>query len=153
MIDVAVLSSPRSLFPVDLYRKFSFNPPVGVFFDLSGGYVVENALGDSAFRAYRGHFENLDPPAGQIVWYNGHPDLKDEEVLATWDEEPPKEDSDRSLEDKITFRACLMKAKLRAMLWGISYQRNTFEMPKMPDITELVRNLEEAFPKVAKGHQ
>jgi hypothetical protein len=54
----------------------------------------------------------------------------------------PKEDSKRSMEDRITLRACLMKAKMRAMLWGVSYQRSTM---MIPDITELRRSLEEAF--------
>jgi hypothetical protein len=67
---------------------------------------VKKALGDSAFREYRGKLENLDPLAGQIAGYNQYADLKAGEVLATWEEEPPKEHSDRSLEDNRF--ACLL---------------------------------------------
>jgi hypothetical protein len=143
MVDVAVLSSPLALFPVDLYRKFGFHPPVGVFLDLSSGFAVEKALGEAAFQAYRGHFQTLDPPASQMDWYNDLPDLKNQDLLATWQEEVPGDKPDHSLEEKIVLRACLLKAKMRAMLWGVSYQRNAIQMP---DITELIRNIKEALP-------
>ena len=136
MVDIAVLSSPLALFPVNLYRKFGFNPPLGVFLDLSGGYAVEKALGEQAFRAYREHFENLDPPAGQMAWYNGFPDLNDEEVLATWKEEVPHERTDYGVENKITARARTMKAKMRAFLWGVSY---TIELPDPAELAHSVK--------------
>ncbi len=56
-----------------------------------------------------------------MAWYNGFPDLNDEEVLATWKEEVPHERPDYGVENKITARARTMKAKMRAFLWGVSY--------------------------------
>ena len=138
MLDVAVLSSPNSVFPVDLYRKFGFNPPVGLFFDLSSGYVLKKALGAERFDAYRRHFERLDPPADLIAWYNEHSDLSDEEILATWKEESPSNDKDRSSEERVVVRSCQMKAKMRAMLWATSYSDVPIEMP------DVIRKVKEA---------
>jgi hypothetical protein len=131
MIDVAVLTSPNALFPVDVYRKFGFNFPFGVFMDLSGGYVVEKALGQS-FPAYRAHFERLDPPATQMAWFSGLPDLTDEQILATWTDEAPADKPNYSLEDKIAVRACMLKAKMRAMLWSFAYYKiDPADMPEL----------------------
>jgi hypothetical protein len=129
MVDVAVLSSPLALFPVDLYRRFGFKGPVGVFLDLYSGYALEKALGKTALLAYQKHFENLDPPSGYIAWYNGLPQLKDEELLATWNEEAPQERPEYTVEDRIAVRACQIKAKMRAMLWAFSYYEMSWTYP------------------------
>ena len=71
-----------------------------------------------------------------MAWYNGFPDLNDEEVLATWKEEVPHERPDYGVENKITARARTMKAKMRAFLWGVSY---TIELP---DPAELAHSVE-----------
>jgi hypothetical protein len=147
MLDIAILSNPHALFPVDIYRKFGFNPPLGVFLDQFSGYYVGKALGESAQSAYREHFKNIDPPSTQMAWYEEFPDLTDEEVLATWHEEAPNEPSNSSFEDKLLRRAASMKAKVRAMLWSFSYMQDT---PEMPDIRELVRILGETLSKDAE---
>ena len=147
MLDIAVLSSPHAVFPVDIYRKFGFNPPLGVFLDQFSGYFVEKALGESAhraYRAYREHFKNTDPPSSQMAWYGEFPDLTDEEVLATWHEEVSDEPSNSNFEDKLVRRAAQRKAKVRALLWSFSYMRETAEMP---DIRELMRIFEKALSK------
>lgn len=146
MLDIAVLSTPQAVFPVALYRKFGFNPPVGIFFDHWSGYAVEKALGDATYSAYRKHFRNLDPPRIQLEWYESHPDLTDEEVLATWQEETPDDDK-TDFEERLLRRAAVMKAKMRALLWGFSYQRDTIEIS---DITAFVRKLEEEFARETK---
>jgi hypothetical protein len=147
MVDVAVLSTPLALFPVDLYRKFGFKVPLGVFLDLYSGHAVEQALGHTAFAAYQKHFENLDPPSGYVAWYNGLPDLSDEELLATWDEEAPNDRPEYSAKDKIALRVCQMKAKMRAMLWSFSY----YDIMNLPDESELKRKLEQMSSQTAKG--
>ena len=144
MLDIATLSNPHALFPLDIYRKFGFNPPLGVFLDQFSGYYVGKALGESARSAYREHFKKIDPPSSQMAWFEEFPDLTDEEVLATWHEEVPNEPSNSSFEDKFVRRAALMKAKVRAMLWSFSYMQDT---PEMPDIRELVHILGETLSK------
>jgi hypothetical protein len=131
MVDVAVLTSPSALFPVDLYHKFGFNPPFGVFLDSSGGHAIEKALGQS-FSTYRAHFEKLDPPATQMAWYKGLPDLTDEQVLATSDEEVTTDNLNYTMENRIAARACTLKAKMRAMLWSFAYY--TIDPADMPEL-------------------
>jgi hypothetical protein len=147
MLDIAVLSSPHAVFPVDIYRKFGFNPPLGVFLDQFSGYFVGKALGESTHNAYREHFKNIEPPSCQMAWYEEFPDLTNEEVLATWHEEVPDEPSNSNFEEKLVRRAALMKAKVRALLWSFSYMRET---PEMPDIRELMRIFKKTLSKDAE---
>ena len=80
-----------------------------------------------------------------MAWYDGFPDLNDEEVLATWKEEIPHEKPDYSVENKITARACTMKAKTRAFLWGVSYAID------LPDPAELVHSVKGTAVREAKS--
>ena len=131
MTDVAVLSSPLSVFPVNVYRKFGFNPPLGVFMDESGAYPIEKALGAAAYNAYREHLKNAEPVRSHLEWYDSRPDLTDEQVLASWHQEAPKleDHPDSPFEGKVLLRATTMKAKMRATLWTISYLKDTLEVP------------------------
>jgi hypothetical protein len=142
MLDVAVLSSPLSVFPVNVYRKFGFNPPLGVFMDEFGAYAIEKALGGTAYNAYREHLKNREPTRSHMEWYDSKPDLTEEQVLASWHEETPGEDPNGSFEEKVLMRATIMKAKMRASLWTITYQEDTMVMP---DIRELMRDIEKAL--------
>lgn len=146
MVDVVVLSSPLAVFPVNVYRKFGFNPPLGVFMDEFGAYPIEKALGDAAYKAYREHLKKVEPVRSPMEWYESNPDLTDEQVLASWHEEgmPKQEDPGSPFEEKVLLRATAMKAKMRAMLWAITYQKDTMVMP---DITDTVRALEEQLAK------
>ena len=150
MIDVAVLSSPLAVFPVNVYRKFGFNPPLGVFMDEFGAYPIEKALGDTAYNAYREHLKNVEPVRSHMEWYNSHPDLTDEQVLASASQEetPEQEDPDSPFQEKVLMRATAMKAKMRASLWAITYQKDTMEMP---DIRNTMRAWEEALSKSTSG--
>ena len=66
-------------------------------------------------------------------------------MLASWQEERPgKEDPDSPFEEKVLMRATAMKAKMRASLWAITYQKETMEMP---DIRATMRAWEEALTK------
>lgn len=134
MLDMAVSHTPLALFPVDLYRKFGFNPPVGVFIDRYSGPIFERALGKSVYASYRGHFNALDPPAGQLDWFHGFPDLSDEDVLASWKEDTNDEGPNRTFEEKVLLRLTKMKAKMRAILWGFSFRENT------PNIRDLAKS-------------
>jgi len=66
LLDLAIRKNPESLFPVELHRKFGFNPPLGVFFDHQNFVSIKAALGDEAIAVYRRSFQNQDPPKATI---------------------------------------------------------------------------------------
>ena len=127
LLDIAIGSSPQALFPVDVYRKFGFNGPVGALFDNSNGISIEQALGKTRLEAYRQHFAGNDPPASQLAWFDQHPDLTDEAILQSFtDTEALREDdSKKPIEQRVLLRSAIVKAKMRTLLWAFSYGKDT----------------------------
>lgn len=103
---------PQCLFPVDVIRKFGFNPPVGVYFDRFNFVPLEVVFGADFIdsRRARLHDHTLVEVAKDL--YESRPDLTDEQVLQTWKRAEGADDADRETDDPVLlwFKA---KAQMR----------------------------------------
>jgi hypothetical protein len=138
ILDVAVNNSPISLFPVALHRKFGFSPPVGVFFDQSNFLPLRKALGPDEINALRSHYEKRDPPLSQLEWFDSLPELDEQSIFDTWQQEEEMEDGDQPLEDRVSRRYATIKAKSRAFHIAFSHG---LEGPMLPDAKPMVERI------------
>ncbi len=136
ILSVAVVRDPICLFPVSLYRKFGFNPPVGVFFDEYNFFPLSRALGVEQVEQLRSYYETREFPKSTLDWFHEWPDLNDQEILDSWDddEHPIKYDGD-TFEAKAAHRLALMKINMRAIHYTFSYGD---EGPEIPDIQKMI---------------
>ena len=76
---------PQCLFPVDINRKFGFNPPVGMYFDKFNFVPLMAVFGDETISAYRKQLQDNDFVEGIMRFYESRPDLTHEQILESWD--------------------------------------------------------------------
>jgi len=131
LLDLSISNGPQSLFPVQLLRKFGFNPPVGLFFDHSNYLSIEQALGADSVVTYRRHYERKDPPSALLDWFNSLKDLSDEEILASWENEEQIDDGDEPFEERVFMRYTIFKAKMRVTLGMFAYERNASRLENL----------------------
>lgn len=111
---------PQCLFPVDLIRKFGFNPPVGMYFDRFN-FVPLEAVFDAAFiESRRARLHGHTMVEGAMNFYESYPDLTDEQVLQTWKGVEGSDDADRETDDPVVlwFK---VKAHMRVMSMVLTY--------------------------------
>ncbi|MBU1208856.1 MAG: hypothetical protein KKH04_18340 [Proteobacteria bacterium] len=125
MLDLAICRSPQALFPVDLNRKFGFNPPIGVLFDKYSFISVERALGPEALNSYRAHFQCRTPPRDILDWYESQPDITAEQILASWSDETPLGNEDLPFDERVSGGNALLKAKVRASQRAFAYMHDS----------------------------
>ena len=122
IIEILVAYTPQCLFPVSPYRKFGFNPPVGVFFDQSNFIPLRSWLGSTTALRYAEHFRPRPSIVRLHKWYSELKELSDSDILATWNGKlNPEDDSEKETEERIIKRWCAMKAKLRALSLAFAY--------------------------------
>ena len=113
---------PQSLFPVDINRKFGFNPPVGMYFDRFNFVPLEAVFGGPQVEAYRARLQDHALVEGAKNFYELRPDLTYEEILETWDRMEWPEGVDRETDDQVVlwFR---VKAQMRVLAMTLTYSR------------------------------
>ncbi len=107
---------PQCLFPVDITRKFGFNPPAGMYFDEFNFVPLRAALGGDAIETYRARMKDCEVVEAAKQFYESMPDLTRDQILATWVDddgsEAPGDESDSPaalwLQTKMRLRAALM---------------------------------------------
>ncbi len=119
-LDHFVHHRPQSLFPVDIPRKFGFNPPVGMYADKFSFVALNAALGDERIRECREKLRDHDIVQSVTDFYEMRPDYTAEQISATWDD-----DCRREFGDDIpgNLDACwfLVKNKLRVTSMVMAY--------------------------------
>ena len=113
---------PQSLFPVDITKKFGFNPPVGMYFD-QFNFVPLKAVFDAAqIEVYQVRVQDHDVVQAARQYYESQPDLTREQILETWDDNiyKGKITGDSATNDPIHLWF-LAKVQHRATLWVLSY--------------------------------
>jgi len=122
MLDLAIAAAPQALFPVDLWRKFGFGDlPMGHFLDKTSYEILERALGKGVAEDYRRYYKERDPPAGLLQWFESRPDLTDEQILASYNEDVCFDDAQSPFEERVARRWAVVKAKMRAMAQLFAY--------------------------------
>jgi hypothetical protein len=104
---------------VNVYRKFGFNVPVGALLDQYNYIPIAAALGASRLAEYQQHYHAQAAPV--LEWYDGYPELSDEEIMRSWTEGNSFDDDGADFETKLMHRAAKLKAKCRAVLILFSY--------------------------------
>ncbi len=138
ILDVAVNNSPISLFPVALHRKFGFSPPVGVLFDQSNFLPLRKALGPDEINTLRSHYQKRDPPLSQLEWFESLPELDEQSIFDTWQQEEEVEDGNLPFEERVYRRYATIKAKSRAFHTAFSHG---LEGPMLPDLKPTVEKI------------
>ena len=93
---------PQCLFPVDISRKFGFNPPVGVYFDNSNFIPLMAVFGDETISAYKKRLQDNDFVEGVMQYYESRPDLTRKQILETWDDREGHNVSAEARKDPVT---------------------------------------------------
>ncbi|HEY8268620.1 MAG TPA: hypothetical protein VIG34_08185 [Xanthobacteraceae bacterium] len=115
-----IAARPECLFEVDLYRKFGFNIPVGMFFDRYNQIALRKTLNPDCIDKLRRHYSSHDTVKSLLDWLDSHPDLADSEILASWSKEAPENDG-HTIDEKVFLRVLHQKAECRALAWSFAY--------------------------------
>ena len=111
---------PQCFFPVDINRKFGFNPPVGMYFDRFNFIPLEAVFGASRIESYRARLQNHVLVKDAMDFYESRPDLTDEQILESWNDLEEHDGAGRETDDTILlwFK---VKAQLRVISMVLAY--------------------------------
>ena len=111
---------PQCLFPVDVTRKFGFNPPAGLYFDTFNFVPLDAVLGQEQIKNYRARMHDHDIVRGAMDFYNSRPDLTHRQILETWNDiDDPEAPTDP--EGDVEALWFHLKAKMRALSMTVAY--------------------------------
>ena len=111
---------PQSLFPVDVNRKFGFNPPAGMYFDKFNFVPLKAVFGGAQIEAYKARLQGHELVEGAMSFYESRPDLTDEQILETWDGVDGSRGGDRETDDPVILWF-QVKAKMRVLSMTLTY--------------------------------
>ena len=111
---------PQSIFPVDVCKRFGFNPPVGTFFDKFNFVPLKAVFGLAQIESWRSRLRNHPTVERAMDIYNSRPDLIEKEILQTWDYVEGSSSVDRDTDDPVA-RWFKVKAQMRAISMGMTY--------------------------------
>lgn len=137
LLRLMICRDPICLFPVQIYRKFGFNPPAGAFFDEYNFIPLLQALTSSTVSELQVFFDKKDPPKSTLEWFYNWPDLSDKDILETWDNvNRPIQKDGSDFDEKLLIRIGMLKAIGRALLYSFSYGD---EGPELSDKSSLFK--------------
>ena len=111
---------PQCLFPVDICRKFGFNPPVGMYFDEYNFVPIAAALGDDAIEIYRARLKDHEIVDLATQVYESRPDLTRDQILDTWEDDNGAEVSGDAA-DNVAALWLKTKVRTRVALMVLTY--------------------------------
>ena len=113
---------PQCLFPVDIIRKFGFNPPVGMYFDRFNFVPLMAVFGEAQITTYCTRLQDHESVQSAMQFYESRPDLTREEILETWTAVNGREAADDVTGDLdvLWFR---VKAQMRVTSMMLSYAK------------------------------
>jgi hypothetical protein len=125
LIDLLVACKPQILFPKDVWRKFGFNYPIGIYFDHSNYIPFEQWLGKKKLIEYKELYSKNDDLIAILRYYDEKASLTNGEILESWRGEENIEDSPSdNAENKILHRWASSKATQRLQSIIFSYMIN-----------------------------
>lgn len=117
-----VISFPMCLFPVDVVKKFGYIWPMGIFFDNSNSKILKRALGHDYYMAFQNDLKNHPDVKEKIEFYNSTSSKNKECIEESWND---LKDSNFEKFHSKDERIAILKCKLRAISWALSYQAPT----------------------------
>lgn len=129
------LNFPMIFHSKDISKKFGFNPPMGLFLDISQKHIFENAFHHSNLKRFYEYSSNLVEVKDMNEWFNSQSDINEDEFSKSWNKEEFGEFPD-SLESGII----QMKARVRAtrvimVFSSIKEQDYDLQKMKFPDLS------------------
>jgi hypothetical protein len=138
VVELLVRASPTALFPIDITRKFGFNPPFGIFFDQDSFRVLQKAIGKELILSYRNAYLKDGEPLSEIRWALDRPNLTDAKIFKSWRDAQTPQLEGKTKAERMNRGRLLLKAKTRVIGQSMAYMLDT---PEMPDIRELIATL------------
>ena len=117
---------PQSLFPVDVPRKFGFNPPVGLYFNKIDFIPLNAVLGEERIKEYRERLGNREVIQDIMNSYESRPDFTPEQLIGTLDDSWRREFGN-DIPDDLDGCWFLMKTKLHVMSMAMAYTSPDFD--------------------------
>ncbi len=110
---------PQCLFPVDICRKFGFNPPVGMYFDEYNFVPLATALGKDAIGICQARLRDHEIVDMAMQVYESRPDLTPEKIRDTWQHDDTEISVDAA--DDSVGRWLQTKSRTRVALMALTY--------------------------------
>lgn len=107
---------PCLFFPVDIFRKFGFNAPVGLFAGPQLAHDVQKTLSETDFAKFKAFAVSNSDFKQALSWCESQPDLSDEEIWETWNEE-----SNGPRPESIELAQVLSITKMRGLGLAMAY--------------------------------
>jgi hypothetical protein len=115
-----ILVYPMVLFPVDGYRKWGFNGPVGLFFDKCNYAILETCLGKKNISGLKQSLRSVPEVDSLLTWFEGLSDAEQAELEAGWQRFRQSSKTETEC-NEIPMRLALFKAFHRAAAWALNY--------------------------------
>jgi hypothetical protein len=84
---------PMLFFPVDIIRRFGFNPPSGVFASPSTAVIIKKSMPEDDYILFKEYSGKKEIVNSHLDWFNSLPDLTDQQIWDTADERRELNDS------------------------------------------------------------
>lgn len=120
LVYLYVLVYPMSLFPVEGYKKWGFNGPVGIFIDPVNFAHIRSFLGEKNLSRLQEQLEVFPQVQDLVDDFEQRPDLSEEEIEESWRKFESSLNNETDLSD-IIMRLARAKATMRAISWGLNY--------------------------------
>lgn len=120
VINLYILAYPMCVAPVDKFKKWGYEGPVGLFFDINNSAILEEYLGEENYRKLHSHISKLEEVREITNWYQSFSDITDEEVEKQWKEYLQTYKIDSNTID-VQQRIAERRAELRTLGWQINY--------------------------------
>lgn len=113
---------PQCLFPVDITKKFGFNPPAGMYFDKFNMVPLKAVFNDSQIESWTSRLKCHPTVEFALDFHNSRPNLTKERILQSWDNSEEFDGKGRETDDPAVL---WLKAKLemRAISMATAYSR------------------------------
>ncbi len=111
---------PQCIFPVDIIKKFGFNPPVGLYFDKYNFVPIMAIFDEAQIEKYRMRLRNHELVQTGVDFYKSRPYLTRDEILQTWDHKL-RGDLPNNAADNLEGLYFQGKAETRVSSWALPY--------------------------------
>lgn len=116
-----VLSYPMMVFPFDVYRKYGFNGPIGLFVDSCTSGIVQHFLGEQNVHALQQQLRPDPEVKSFLTQIEEMTDLTDDELEVDWAQWKSHSKFEGEVPNRLADRITLAKAHSRSLGWALNY--------------------------------
>ena len=115
-----VLTYPMAIFPVDRYKKWGMEGPLGLYFDFNNVAIITAYVGKDNVSKIRQEMAHLQAVKDRLEWFESLPDITPEEAEAGWQRFVEEGHANVEENDRRR-RIAIHKAHSRALGWFTNY--------------------------------